>query len=253
MPRTSIKESFASIKQDGLNPRKIGNNTFTYKLPNGSEITRLHYTDIAERFPDGRLKLMSGGWQTVTTKDRLNALLPSGYRLFSVKGIWTISRTIGDGAERTAESIPFFEGMIIPDAFESPKDKAKAERTEQQALDLKRRIKKFVCEAIPDSGPLPVPSSGDCWFCLMFDVEPEATRETNGLTKIDPRNRSNDHLESHIQEGYLPGALIRNALRAAGMGETGIAMTFNGYFRDNKDVRRRVQRYLQRRLGATFR
>jgi hypothetical protein len=55
------------------------------------------------------------------------------------------------------------------------------------------------------------------------------------------------HLLNHIEEGYLPGSLIVNALRFAGIEDAGIAF----YLHDTKHARARnaVRRYIGRKLG----
>lgn len=47
---------------------------------------RLHRTDILTYFADGRVRLNLGGWNTVTTRQRMNAWGPSGVRVGSDRG-----------------------------------------------------------------------------------------------------------------------------------------------------------------------
>ena len=75
-------------------------------------VVRLHLTDIIETLPDGRVRLNSGGWKTVTTKDRFNKYTP--YRVWSDKGTWYVHH---EGAKA-----PFFDGMLLPDAINQPKE-----------------------------------------------------------------------------------------------------------------------------------
>lgn len=69
----------------------IGHNTRAYK--NGSAICIVyHNTLIAkiDKSPEGKMFIMvlSGGWHTNTTKDRINAFLPYGWRLFQKDYAW---------------------------------------------------------------------------------------------------------------------------------------------------------------------
>jgi len=68
----------------------------------------LHGNKIAE-IGDTWMQLFDGGWQSVTTKSRLNALLSAhgcpGERVFQKKGEWFITV---NGA-----SVPFFNGMRL--------------------------------------------------------------------------------------------------------------------------------------------
>lgn len=57
--------------------RNAGNNTTLHRLDNGDIAVRLHYTDVViYHSPDSEhantVTLNSGGWQTVTTKERMN-------------------------------------------------------------------------------------------------------------------------------------------------------------------------------------
>lgn len=76
---------------------------------------RLHSTDIVTFYKDGTVKLDSGGYQTVTTKARMNEILhPMGITVEQKGGTWYV-REIGS-ATRT---IKYFDGMIFqhhPDA-----------------------------------------------------------------------------------------------------------------------------------------
>jgi len=52
--------------------RKVGNNTYLIRLSDDAIALRLHATNIIVWHADGRIIYDNGGWQTVTTKQRLN-------------------------------------------------------------------------------------------------------------------------------------------------------------------------------------
>jgi len=54
--------------------KKIGNNTYVGR-ENGTVYVRLHSTKVVQIKSDGSVILNSGGWQTSTTKDRINQVL----------------------------------------------------------------------------------------------------------------------------------------------------------------------------------
>lgn len=56
--------------------RTIANNTLCYDRGDHIAI-RLHCTDVVKVYPDGTYVLNSGGWQTVTTKQRINTFSPA--------------------------------------------------------------------------------------------------------------------------------------------------------------------------------
>lgn len=67
-------------------PNKIANNTYKTETAGGYTI-RLHNTDILT-LENQVITLDSGGWRTVTTKDRLNKYLPSPWSIKQRKGKW---------------------------------------------------------------------------------------------------------------------------------------------------------------------
>ncbi len=90
--------------------RKLANNTLVEKLDYDkhgglkSIGIRLHGTYVVIFHDGGLIELRSGGWRTVTTKQRINQLLPPGLRLDQTDFDWTLS--IGNGGR-----IDFVDGM----------------------------------------------------------------------------------------------------------------------------------------------
>ena len=59
-------------------------------------VVELHGNEIAQFTNGGMLKITDAGWQTVTTKSRLNALLDcfyGGVGICQVKGVWLLNST----------------------------------------------------------------------------------------------------------------------------------------------------------------
>jgi hypothetical protein len=56
--------------------RKVGNNTYAYIEYDGSVAIELHGTKVVVFSPNGMVKLNSGGYQTHTTKKRINQYSP---------------------------------------------------------------------------------------------------------------------------------------------------------------------------------
>lgn len=78
---------------------KLANNTRLQKRGNAFAV-RLHETDIVMIRPDGTYRLNTGGWRTVTTKDRINSFIHRGI-LSQRKSIWYLGDTT------------FYDGMLI--------------------------------------------------------------------------------------------------------------------------------------------
>ena len=83
-------------------------NTRVDRMGNRSEVY-LHNNQIATVYDNGDLQLSSAGWETVTTKSRLNALLENffgyGLRIFQRDWTWYI----GDSRQTDL----FFDGYVI--------------------------------------------------------------------------------------------------------------------------------------------
>jgi hypothetical protein len=87
------------------------NNTYAVDVGDYVSIL-LHQTAVIRFYPDGRIVLNTGGWQTVTTKDRLNRCLPYPWHVASDarKGGWGLY----ENSERVAH---YSDGMELrPDS-----------------------------------------------------------------------------------------------------------------------------------------
>lgn len=202
----------------GVDPRgkatKIANNTWRYcRASDGATVYRLHRTDIVQRMPDGRLILNSGGWQTVTTKDRLNSCM-GDYAVFSEKGHWYVCRR-GDWAKRVC----YFDGITLPHDLDNPPSHAMPNDA------LANSIKRFVRQ-IDKLDKLPQPDGGDCWLCMA---------------------RQTSCLQSHLDENYLHGSLLVAAMRWAGYKDAGIYLHLTGH-PPHTSVKSALRRYLRRHL-----
>jgi hypothetical protein len=73
--------------------RKIGNNTYAEIESDNSVSVRLHGTAVVRFYPNGLVKLNSGGWRTSTTKNRINKYSP--VKVYQKKYEWYLQ----DGVE----------------------------------------------------------------------------------------------------------------------------------------------------------
>jgi hypothetical protein len=83
--------------------RKVGNNTYAEILYDGTVAIKLHNTYVVKINPNGTYTLNSGGWQTVTTKDRINQYSPR--YVFQKNYEWFVK--IDD------KVFPFEDGMVV--------------------------------------------------------------------------------------------------------------------------------------------
>lgn len=84
--------------------RKIANSTWLERFGNDIGV-RLHNTVVVLFKSDGSITLDSGGWKTVTTKDRMNNYSPP-FNVFSSRGVWMVSKYNG------SNTVPFADGII---------------------------------------------------------------------------------------------------------------------------------------------
>lgn len=203
----------------------------------GVDRIRYHNTDVLTLFDDGTVMLDSGGFRTVTTKERMNTYLPNGFGVWQDKGIWYVSQYLGDGVHGSA--VMFFDGMILPRDYETPNWKTKKEEKRvKRAKWLIDRYMKKLAECIP----LPVPESGDCWGCSFSTI-------ADGRGYVEwPMGK--DCVKGHLDEVYIHGSLITRALRWVGYQETSVQMfvQHTGLL-SRAIIFRAVRRFLKSEMG----
>lgn len=86
------------------NRKKIANNTYLERRNEPAKsmpmavAVKLHATDILTYYVNGDVMLDSGGWTTVTTKQRMNEFSDGLFSIYSIKGVWYVHIHIRDGA-----------------------------------------------------------------------------------------------------------------------------------------------------------
>jgi hypothetical protein len=174
-------------------PKIIANNTVQYERENGDSVIRLHHTDIVTTRKNGDVVGNTGGWQTVTTKERLNRYLP--VQIYSEKGVWIVRH---NGNSYTwQDGITFTKRGKVKNAGADPKEIQK----------LRKVAKKYAKDYMQAfrAGDIPRPSSGDCWGCCM--------KTSDGKTPMGGKS----HMLSHIEESYFVPSLLVNACERFGV------------------------------------
>ena len=219
--KKEIMEGVESVKS-----RIIDHNTVEYYKEDGTKVIRLHLTDIITYNTDGSVTLNTGGWKTVTTKDRINKFSP--FYITQHNWIWYFN--IGEKEYQFKDGITIF-----------PDGKVAGER-DKKDIKLFNEHKKWIdryCKKLKGLKKLPYPSNGDCWYCLF--------KNEDGKTMGDLSN-DNDHLISHLKEQYIHGSLILNALEWAGYINAGIIFQMD--VRDS--IVNSVRRYFKFKLGYPY-
>lgn len=199
------------------NSRPVASNTRIERRDDDVAI-RLHATDVAVIHPDNSITLDSGGWLTVTTKDRMNAALGSRpVKIGSDRGVWYIYNRNWEKSAR------YFDGITISPDGEvlNPRDETLEERITLAEDKMVRAINRYVDGyfAAMEAGKVPLPSGGDCWDCSM--IVSEGPDEGKPLGDV----KDGDHLMSHITERYYVPSLLWNAVKARGYRDVSFIMS----------------------------
>lgn len=194
---------------------KLGNNTYLTwedtpeKVPGWFGV-RLHQTNVVTFHSDGRIVLDSGGWHTVTTKDRMNRAIrsyhsSSSWSVYSDRGVWYVAT--GNYSAGTDKRWAYADGITLH-LDGSVSGEGEDPRRQQQLRKQARAYAKAYTQALYD-GEIPSPSGGDCWGCCMVPVNGKPASPQAGLA-------GPDHMLSHLEEKYYVPSLVLRALERFG-------------------------------------
>jgi len=204
--------------------KKIANNTYRVEYENGNVATRLHFTDIitVNKYED--IILNSGGWKSLTTKARINEFTP--FTIYQKNHVWYVSTSVG--------TYDFYDGMT----FDFSGCLISEDRTVdlEKLSELKKAIKKF-CNLLDNLESIPQPSGGDCWNCHLKSGEGESMGDVF---------KSVEHLQNHIEEGYIHGSLLVNALLDSGYRREQVGLFY--HLNDRSIFKRSLRKYLIKKL-----
>jgi hypothetical protein len=180
----------------------LQNNTRLVKREEGGAYAvRLHNTDVVTYRPES-VELRMEGWDTKTTRDRLDTYAP--VRVRRGDGVTYAIPTDGD-------KVPVVDGIRFDysGALLSDRPGGEVIASKERADELCRAYVRAYTSHIVDTS-IKAPSAGDCWFCAM-------RTKTNGDGSIELTvplgDALNDvaHLVSHIGENYFVPSLLLNA------------------------------------------
>jgi hypothetical protein len=242
------KSAMLEIAQDYqiVQSKIMDHNTLSFKTADGALHVQLHETVIFTRLPDDTLILNTGNWKTVTTKDRLNKCLRQVTRelnyphvsIYTDKGIWYF--------KDNNNIIPFYDGMRFKLGDYAHLNAQSLSALNDQKI-LKKKIDLYIkacMEYLKNKIVFPKPSGGGCWYCYMH------TDQGKPLGDSDTT-----HLISHLDELYIFGSLVYNALKDCNAGPIWYNVAFDpnsASFRftsSDKILCRYIRRYLKRKLG----
>ena len=225
----------------------VDHNTVEYHCIDGTRVIRLHRIDILVFKPNGDVVLNSDGWQTVTTKERMNKFLPKDWGIYQKKNVWYLSK--GEyWSDPDRKSWVYQDGITIlgtGGVSGASKDRKELDkRLKQIKVYVDGFMKKLVARELKQ------PGNGDCWFCLFKDKDGRTWGDHSG----------NDHILNHFRQKYYVPSLLVNAVKEIPVSQatnSSIGYWFNIYNETcdmferigKEQVRKSLTRYLKRRLG----
>jgi hypothetical protein len=201
------------------NPAGIANESIVYHK---TRILVLTYDNQLARRPLLSVTVNTGGFNTLTTRERLNRFLPSGWSVFTDKGFLYVRTPSG--------TFPHVDGATYDGATGKPKQPERHKDSRAVAIAIKRKIDKF-CRAIDREG-IPMPCAGDPW---IFDWNPRAIGESVLIEWLDSE--------------YVNGALIVHAMRRKGWQDGALHMVFTRPDDWRPQVKRAVRDFFKAGLG----
>ncbi len=230
---------------------KIANNTIEYWV-NGERRIRLHNTDIVIVKSNGDIVLNSGGWKTVTTKDRMNAAIhPWG--IYQDKGIWYLHHIQVTDRKTVTHGKVFADNMVLHTNNTISGHGPNPQKTYKLQKQIETYVTGFMVKLT--ARKIPQPSVGDCWFCCMLDAK---THKPLGEIIHDT-----NHIINHmtVKERYYVPALLMNAINTFPVSQ--VAKSQIGYWLKYHDqdgggswgniaydqIKKSLTRYMKRQLG----
>jgi len=226
--------------------RMFARNTLRYVTRHGEERTRLHGTDVVREFPDGTAIIETGGWNTATTRDRINRALEGTAFVFTRQGTLYLAK---GGEDR-----PFVRRVTInPDETVSTDlDQGEAVSYEYMKPYVERYLDRLRRHGVP------VDTAGDPWIPTRPDGLYDAQYVRLWLTEPEAvRAHGEDPEDPDEQEPYVFGTLVANALEWSGLRSESVALFVRqhnhaveqGQRPDSFHVISKVRRYLRACLG----
>lgn len=221
-PPKTKSDMLARLKREGVEPvksRMAGKNTLDYETTDGARVIRLHETDILTFHPNGGITINTGGFNTVTTRARVNEFLPAGKGgVFTSKGVIHYH---GNEAET-----PFAETLHI-----GPRGAIRPDVKPDKLAALRRKLDSFMAHVKRRGLPTAEESAGDPWC-----ISPNVGKET-----------ALDWMESN----YFTRTLYALALEYAGLTDSAVAYFMRDAERRGLDSRdlQRIRRYMRAQIG----
>lgn len=194
--------------------KKVANNTYLERRTDESIALVLHNTDVVTYHLDGRIVLDTGGWLTVTTKDRINAGLPRPWHLSSNKGTWELREGYGyvNTITRYTDGITLHE--VGEGSLELDEDTclpaSQREKDDAHNTTIQRLIGKYL-KAYTEYD-----EDAACRLCMILHTTPHAHSDREVYVLVGDGMEDTQHLIDHMLDGHYPYTLLLAAISERG-------------------------------------
>lgn len=144
----NYQEADAKLQGRCYQSRKLANNTYLKRRTWGKTAiaAQLHSTDVITFYEDGRIEVSTGGWDTVTTRDRINNYLDKPWHVFGERGAtilsnyrWYAGQDNEYKRQGSVEVVLGNRAMILPDGTVEGGDSAEEYRDNVRREDNRRK------------------------------------------------------------------------------------------------------------------
>jgi hypothetical protein len=184
--------------------KKLARNTYLREV-DGRMVVRFWETDIITIDKQDTYTLNSGGYRTLTTKDRFNSFAPVW--VWQHRNMWyAVPKRQAHTLEPFADKVLFADGMRV-DASGKVLSGAGNDETRKVMGKVDRLVSKYIAgyAAHVMVNGLEQDTSGDCWGCLMQDTA-DKVKEPMGYS----------HYINHFEEKYYVPVILIKALQEVG-------------------------------------
>lgn len=222
--KAAMVAALQNVGRTVASAKRAGRNTLDWTDEKGVRHIRLHQTDILTFRPRGGFTVDTGGWNTHTTRARINEFLPSGWKVSTSRGVVSL-RNYETGTETP------FRQIVTVDAKGNVRSDVTPASIAKAAKALDAYMKAWKAKGLPSAEE----SGGDPWIFTAGKVGAHIMRDW-------------------MRSRYVFRKLYVLALQFAGLQDAGIACHLHAIDRRGGKLDRidigRIRRYVRACLGG---
>ena len=211
-------------KLKGKDSKKLENNTYLVKVDAETLGVKLHNTIVVYIFKSGNYQYDTGGWRTVTTKDRINRYGPA--RVHQENNIWYIGNGVFEDGVRLDSNGKVLSKLRVPDAVQKKKRKLDklvrtyingfADHVVKNGLKPGEKEQSEWDVVTLGERPKPLePGPGDCWAGYFGLQKGEGGKVEDKLQEPLGVQHLLDHMTEEDGPYFVP-SLLWKAITTAG-------------------------------------